>query len=116
MLTEAQVGKIRSAIDAANRPGVCRYLFEGQPSCVIGCLGAQDGVPTWAIADHWEGNGTVGVLRDTRGILPDYPIKLLMSLQSKWDGARGYSEPEARLQLHELLNAWQVEGGADAHS
>ncbi len=104
MLTADQITKLRGAIDAAQRLGDCRYTFNNAPCCVIGQLGALEGVSIKTLYT-WEGNGNVAVLQRNNGVFSDYPIGVLVGLQSLWDSNKSRSEEDTRRDMHKLVDA-----------
>jgi hypothetical protein len=79
------------AIDRAEGFGVCKYVSQGRPVCVIAQLGAIEGVSIEEM-ERWNGS----IIRSVYPKVPKfrkYNKELLTELQVIWDDIRTWERP-----------------------
>ncbi len=102
MLSPDQAEKLHKAIDAAKHPGACQYTRGGEPCCVIGQLGALEGV---SLEELFKWSGSVATLVSNREVFAKYPLGLLIGLQQQWDAYlmdEGQTE-HTKQRMHRLV-------------
>lgn len=101
-LTTEQIERLQAAIDRARLPGIPVYVEGGEPACVIGQLGALEGISTERM-EKWKGGVTA--LAKTAPELLAYPRFLLDHLQLGWSDP-WRTEEQCRARLRERLQRW----------
>lgn len=113
MLTQEQKDMLHKAIELAQKPGMCNYLIDGEPCCVIGQLGMLNSI---SIEDMRKWSGiTVDDLYFSKNTnrnfqqLWDIDMILLVKLQKMWDHRDSSmiefkNETELRKNMHEVVD------------
>jgi hypothetical protein len=81
--------KLLLAIEQAAGPGDCIYVYGNQPVCVIGQLGAIEGVSIKRMEEwgNYDDGSAIGDLYYDVPEFQKYPRVLLKELQEIWDMA-----------------------------
>lgn len=116
-LTDEQREKLKTATARAEGSGSCRYTTPAwssdgtQPRCVIGQLAFLEDMPLrtiydWDMAETGIGGTIENILSHIdKCPLHEYPLDLLVKLQSLWDSDR-LNEEESRIKMLEVIDEY----------
>jgi hypothetical protein len=114
IITRKQMDLLLEAAERAKMPGACRYVYEGEPCCVIAQLGALHGASIEKMGEYEyvDDDETGNVSSEPFDICPEEDFALgewrehvssLRAVQSEWD-KQFESVNEARAALRERIS------------